>query len=150
MKRQKVSTFHKSTRPVDKKIIVVNKTGIGGTAQVLTLFTAGSPCTLNGLGYSFDNVGTGAATMFWAILIQRDGDSLNTIGVSDGTSFYTPESDVLLNGVFPQNGASAPYMNITTHCKRKLMIGDKVVFAVRADGGTTGGIAGPITMFFKY
>ena len=136
-------------RPVDKKVITVAKTAIGTTAVTTTLFTAAAPCTLNGLIFS---CGSGAVSgpLYWFVIRVDEGDTTNAVSVTDGNASYTPESDILMSGVFPVNTASSPPTNLaTTHAKRKLMIGDRIIFVART-ASSTANFDGICTMFFKY
>jgi len=137
-----------SKRPVDKDIITVAKTGVTTTQVSTTLFTAAAPCTLNGLVASLGASPSGP--LYWAIVRVDEGDTANALVTTDGSSTYAPESDILLSGVFPTNSTNAIPVNfITTHAKRKLMIGDKLQFIAKT-GTSTADVQGVITMFFKY
>ena len=135
-------------RPVDKKVITVAKSGITTTAVTTTLFTAAAPCTLNGLIFSCGASPSGP--LYWFVIRVDEGDTTNAISVTDGNASYTPESDILLSGVFPVNATVSTPINLaTTHAKRKLMIGDRIIFVARTSTSTAN-FDGICTMFFKY
>ncbi len=147
----------RARRPIDKKIVRVQKDAIAAATQVTTdLFTATFPCTVVGLRWDLHSVDATAGAVSeidWAIVILREGITASTISTSDGGNMYIPEQNVLawgtmartndLEGSFKWEGA--------TKTMRKLMGGDKLTIAIRnnhaSDAHTT--VYGAVQFFCK-
>jgi len=87
----------------------------------------------------------------WAIVLLRDGNSVNQMSVSNGNEFYTPEQNVLAFGVAP-SGSDSAQLNIiegNTKTMRKLLIGDSIVFLAKGQNVETSNYRGIIQMFCK-
>lgn len=133
-------------RPIDKIIITVNHTDAAAiTDGITTLQTTTFPGTVSGLRWDLtaSNFTAGAIAtnlIAWAIVVVRDGLTPETISLTNGTTFYAPEQDVLASG----------WMEVTTtipictgpgicrdigHTKtmRKLKAGDVLALIYRND-----------------
>ncbi len=129
-------------RPIDKKIVSVQKDNIAAATQVTTdLLTATFPCTVVGLRWDLHSVDATAGVVSelnWVIVLLRDGLSAQTISTSDGGDMYTPEQDVMAWGVMARtNDLEGSFMwKGDTKTMRKLMAGDKITIAIRNNHAT--------------
>ncbi len=147
--------FTGGKRPVDKLLINVNQT-VSTTQLVTTLTTATFPCTIVGLRWmlSTRNAGTGDLSLFWAIILVKDGESINTMATSDGSTLYAPEQNVLVWGntsLLAQNTTTGPAGDRwigDTKTMRKLMGGDKLVWIGLATAASAS-VTGTIQFFCK-
>ncbi len=67
-----------------------------------TLLTVTFPCTLKNILYNLSastQSSTANGTLFWAVVYAGDGNTANTISITDNNVFYAPEQDVLAFGV---------------------------------------------------
>jgi len=140
-------------RPVDKNLIAIAQTAIDATDQSTTLVTATFPCTIVGLRWDFSIIqtaGTGICTYYWAIVILRDGLTLPTLAISDGSTFYNPEQDVMAFGAttIDNNTQTKQYMG-STKTMRKMMGGDKLIFISKGVATNTSRVDGVIQFFCK-
>jgi len=140
-------------RPVDKNLIAIAQTAIDATDQTTTLVTATFPCTIVGLRWDFSIIqtaGTGICTYYWAIVILRDGLTQPTIAISDGSTFYNPEQDVMAFGAtsIDNNTQTKQYMG-STKTMRKMMGGDKLIFISKGVATNTSRVDGVIQFFCK-
>jgi len=142
-------------RPIDKNLLFIGKTNSAGQ-QTTDLVTATYPCTITGLRWDLKTIGGagGNAGVQWAIVLVKDGNSANNIAVSDGSTFYEPEQNVLAFGNMYVMDSDAGTGNATdedkgsTKTMRKLMGGDKLVFVTRASAAN-GEINGIVQFFCK-
>ncbi len=121
-------------RPIDKDLIVVSQTtttSVVSTAMKTTTF----PCTVVGIRWviTINALVASSQLVSWAIVITRDGDSVNTPSQSNGSSFYTPEQDVLMFGVSAVKSTGIDANQIwnfegSTKTMRKLKAGDVLNF----------------------
>ena len=122
-------------RPVDKLLINVLQ-DVSTTQLSTVLTTATFSCTVVGLRWQFGtrNQSTSDVSSFWAIILVKDGETINTMATSDGSTLFNPEQNVLVWG-------NASYLSQTTttgpagfnfqgdtKTMRKLMGGDRLVF----------------------
>ena len=162
-KRRRTAIVVGNVRPVDKRIVSVLKSAVGTSQQTTTLVTATSACTVFGIRWSFwcdGDTGTEGAqhTYAWAIVRQREGATLVSLNTGDGNTFYTPEQDVLAfdQGHNRGDAATASAMTDKTHwndkteSKRKLMIGDKIVFIINGIATDTVRCEGSFQLFCKF
>ncbi len=134
------------TRPIDKKIKVVNlNNGTEGTVQTTTLFTATYPCTVAGLRWShgFRNSEASQPILFhWVLALIPDGNLFPDFDITDGADFFQPEQNVLAFGVVRtamENTTNSPncfVMEGNIKTKRKFKQGDSLVFGVMSTGGS--------------
>mgnify|MGYP000332636614 FL=1 len=147
----------RNKRPVDKALIVVNKTGVGGTRVNTDLVTATFPCTITGLRWSMGvqpDGSTGTGRILWAVVVLRDGGTLGTMSVSDAGTVYTPEQDVMVFGassLLPNTSTinQAVQFEGSTKTMRKLMGGDKLVFIAIGENINTAELFGVFQFFCK-
>ncbi len=140
-------------RPIDKDLIVVKQTtttSVSTTAMKTTTF----PCTVVGIRWTgvVKSLVASTQTISWAIVITRDGDSVNTPSQSNGASFYTPEQDVLMFGVttlVSNATATAQVFQFegSTKTMRKLKAGDVLNF-ISLNSDANGSELDAIVQFF--
>lgn len=147
--------MRKSRRPIDKNIKAIQQT-VTTSNVTTTLFTGTYPGTVVGIRWSLNfisNTSASSPSVYWAIVIVRDGLSASTIGTSDGADFYTPESQVLafgVGGVTDNDSGAGPYnsmMEGMTKTMRKIQAGDLLQF-VTISNVATGLIARGAVQFF--
>ncbi len=152
------SQFRSAKRPVDKKLIVVNKSPQSTTQLATVLITATFPCTISGLRWSltFNNIiATSDTNVRWAIVRVRDGVTVSTTAVSDAGDFYTPEQEVMAFGIThlgDSDGTVGPMivnMEGNTKTMRKLMGGDTLQFIATAGAVNSVDILGIVQFFCK-
>ncbi len=93
--------------------------------------------------------------MTWAIVIVKDGNSANTMSITDAATFYSPEQNVLAFGVgnFPGttigDGALRESWEGSTKTMRKMMGGDILQLLVDGNTATQGSFLGVVQFFCK-
>ena len=130
-------------RPVEKSLVVINATvGTAVAANTVSLTTSGSVGAVgNAMTYSGGHIQisyfpTTAATVIvgFALIVLRQGTTVNSPTLTSAQTFYAPEQDVLWShyAVLPSNTASAATTVVVPTAKiktmRKLKLGDAVVF----------------------
>lgn len=148
-----------TVRPIDKKIVTVNKLVVGSAQQATTLISATFPCTITGLRWSVaaeNLVGTNGVNVGWAIVQSKENLNVNNVTVpGDGVDFYTPEQEVLawgvskLNAENASNGKSIALWDGSTKTMRKLQNGDALVMIVRTDTAVSVNFTGVVQFFCK-
>lgn len=124
-------------------------------AQVNTvLLTVTFPCTLVGLRWDITCVNGAAVvdTIFWGIVIVRDGLLIGSLALSDAGDFYTPEKQMMTFGIgsFLANTAGTKYeANGATKTMRKMMGGDQLVFTANGEVDSSKFLRGVIQFFCK-
>jgi len=112
-------------------------------AQVsTTLFTATYPGTLFGLRWVHTTMSEESANgglFHWVLTIVADGQTLSTMSVGNGDTLYKPEQDVMAFGAvrFTQRDHAGPHAFVlegSVKTKRKLRVGDSLVFALFPSG----------------
>ena len=154
-KRQRICSFFRVTRPIDKSIRVIVQ-NLFTTQQATTLITAVFPCTLMGLRWVLDATFSTASNQefFWAIVLVRDGNTVNTILLADGNTLYEPEQNVLAWGHgSPRDadvggGPVAQHIEGKSQTMRKLMVGDAVVL-IQLSAAVAGSLQGAVQFFCK-
>ncbi len=146
----------RARRPVDKKIITINKATVGGSGFSTDLFTATFPCTIQGLRVDlniFQDAGTTSGVYAWVIIILRQGIVASTVNTGDAATLYQPEQDVLMFGSGGGNQNGGPFNNayrqMTTKTMRKFMGGDKLVFIGIGENTNTSQFTGAVQYFCK-
>ncbi len=142
-------------RPIDKELkAILQTTTTSVTSSVLKTTTF--PCTVVGLRWNLTAHGEVASdnTLFWAIIVVKDGDSANTPAVSDGADFYQPEQNVLAFGVMgivttAVAGNLQVHESGSTKTMRKLKQGDVLQFITLNTDANGASIAGVIQFFCK-
>ena len=84
---------------------------------------------------------TTAGSIACAVVLQRDGQTLDNLKFTDGLTAFDPEQDVLWYKVLPGGTAlteTNPSVFWTEQVKsqRKLRVGDKIVFIARTSSAT--------------
>lgn len=143
----------RAKRPIDKLLVVVNKTDVVAAQQETDIITATFPCTAVGLRWDlswFQTGGTGEATTFWAVVIVRDGNAASTMSTSDAGVLYAPEQDVLTFGTVGfDNHTNSLHISGDTKTMRKLMGGDKLKFITFGTATNFNSVRGVIQVFCK-
>lgn len=132
-------------RPIDKKLISISKTN-STTQQSTDLITATFPCTITGLRWSFAM--SGSSVIHWAIVILRDGETLDALGQGDASTLYNPEQNVMAFGVVNALSTDHVHPEGSTKTMRKLQGGDKIVFVMDCSSAT-GSVNGCVQLFCK-
>jgi len=138
---------------IDKKVETVNKTSSSTTQEQSILLTAAAPCMLNGMDIDLNFGPAIGSTVFWAVVFVGDGYNASTLQTADGATMYEPEQNVLASGVL-HAGGSAITPGSTQHSrvktKRKLMIGDQIIFVCKRVTAASTDVQGVITQWYKY
>ena len=128
-RRRNFGPFLRSRRPVDKVVINENTT-LTNTQSNNTVYSAAVACTFSGariVGTIMPN-GTGNGIM--ALVHVRQGSTISTLSVTDGSSPYTPEQNILWLKPFTGVGGSTSgpiTLDVTVNTKRKMLTGDQIV-----------------------
>ena len=87
----------------------------------------------------------------WAIVLVRDGNTANSMTITNGSSFYKPEQNVLAFGVGPsgKDDSTPTVVYGNTKTMRKLLIGDTIVFLAKRQNTETTSYRGIIQLFCK-
>ncbi len=143
-------------RPVDKILINVLHNNIDATQVTTVLVTATFPCTVTGLRWDLtlqQFAGVAFGTYAWVIAIVRDGLTIPTLAISDGSTLYKPEQDVLAfghgMGALAALGMLSKY-NGSTKTMRKMMGGDRIIFILVGEATNTASCEGCIQFFCKF
>ncbi len=140
-------------RPIDKKLIAVLKAGVNATQQTTVLLTTTFPCTVVGLRWSltFDqDGGTSTAAFSWAIVIVKEGVTVDTLVTSDAGSFFNPEENCLVFGMGTiDNNQHTVQFSGATKTMRKMQGGDILMFIHKGIASETSGSRGVIQFFCK-
>lgn len=156
-KRSRPEFTRTARRAIDKEIKSVNVASTT-TQTVTTLKTTTFPCTIVGLRWDISyiqNVTVNGATVLWAIVVVKDGNSANTLSLSNGGDTYTPEQNVLTWGVLacPDSDlSSGPLMDKeigASKTMRKLMGGDLLQFIQLSNVASSGSLKGVVQFFCK-
>jgi len=155
-KRSRVVSGSRAQRPIDKELKAVLQaptTTPGATVLKTTTF----PCTVVGLRWSLSAIGntTTAGIIYWAIVVVKDGNTVNSMAVSDAADFYTPEQNVLAFGsgyttdLDLAAGPGAVQWEGSTKTMRKLMGGDVLQIISVTDSATAAAFRGVVQFFCK-
>lgn len=143
----------RTKRPIDKKLVAIATNAIAATQDVTQLISATFPCTITGLRWNLSfiqDAGTGACVIHWAIVIVRDGVTIDTLGVSSAAVFFNPEQNCLVFGAaMIDNNTQSKDFNGSTKTMRKLMGGDTLQFIHLGVATQTSGCRGVIQFFCK-
>ena len=144
-------------RPIDKQLISVSQT-IGTTQTNTLLLDIPFPATLVGLRWalSFNSTLTsGPATMSWAIVVVRDGETANLMDRNDAATFYQPEQNCLTFGLARAPDADAgggpltTQFTDTTKTMRKMAVGDELRLIADGSAASMGTFNGVVQFFTK-
>jgi len=128
-------------RPIDKQIITLNFIGGINVSQTLLIVQEGA-LTLTGLRWNLSfrtNTGAGPPQFWWAIVVVKDGNDVNAIGISNLDQMYTPEQSVMawgagvVNASGDSGGPKSVHQMGTTKVMRKMMEGDSLHLVTTAD-----------------
>ncbi len=153
-KRARVTTsgFH-TKRPINKSIIAVQQAGNDATDTTSTLFTTTFPCTITGLRWDLaftQDAGTGTAFIHWAIVLVRAGVTGDTLSITDGATFFDPETNCLVFGSFTiDNNTQTKHAAGSTKTMRKMQGGDILAFVAKGSATNTSRVDGVIQFFCK-
>ena len=132
-----VTVFRAAKRPVDKELIFVALGGIDTVQAQTILYTATFPATIVGLRWDlsmFQDAGTSAVAISWAIVIVREGLQADNLNFSDGSTIYNPEQNLLVFGTTViQNQLETKHITGSTKTMRKFMGGDQLMFIARGE-----------------
>ncbi len=146
------SGFH-TKRPINKSLIAVQQAGNTATDKSSTLFTTTFPCTITGLRWDLSfsqDGGAGLAFIHWAIILVRAGVTQDTLSITDGSSFFDPESNCLVFGSFTiENSTETKHAFGSTKTMRKLQGGDLLIFVAKGSATNTSRVDGIIQFFCK-
>lgn len=158
MKRRRTNstaTFVRTDRkrPIDKNLFSIHANNVGPTQIDTVLYTATFPGTLTGLRWNVGFANGAAVTdkLGWVIVVVPEGDSINAIGVTNGTNIYTPEKQVLAFGSMQAGSVGTDHVvNIegSTKTMRKLMAGDKLYFSNKSTTGHADSVCSASVQFF--
>jgi hypothetical protein len=141
----------KGKRSIDKEMITIHQ-AITNTNSNFNIFPSSGgvtfPCTISSVRAvgSVSNAGTLAtpAQHYWSVCLQREGETMGvpTLPASAATpsTVQTPEEDIMIFGkgitYFNSTASSAwavpRHYEVVGTTKRKLMIGDKLVWTAVA------------------
>ncbi len=151
--QQQVVRMGNRKRPIDKALIVITKDGIDATQVQTILFTATFPCTMVGLRWELSAVqaaGTGFCKGVWAIIIARQGITVNNMVQTDGSTLFAPEQDVITWGSWGiDNNVETTVRIGDTKSMRKLMGGDRLIFIMKGIATQTTSMFGVVQFFCK-
>ena len=122
------------SRPLAKELIAIAKDDVTSTQVVTVFLTATFPCTITGLRWDLNFLqdgGTGASAGHWCIAVVREGVTVDTLSLTDGATFFSPEANVMAFGVNLGQATPASTVNLkgasetgSTKTMRKLQTGD--------------------------
>ncbi len=157
-KRRRVgpNVVRAARRPINKDLVVVSITTVAGS-QVSSVLRAAVtfPSTMTGLRWSisvFNAAGSAPTKFFWAIVIVPQGTTASTMSISDGSTFYSPEKNVLTFGVqssLTSVAAQTQMFEGSTKTMRKLQVGDVINFIAIAEATNTWTVHGVVQYFLK-
>ncbi len=140
-------------RPINKSLIAVQQTGNNATDTSTQLFATTFPCTITGLRWSLaftQDAGTATAFYHWAIIVVRAGVTQDTLSITDGASFFDPETNCLVFGAGTiDNNVESQIATGDTKTMRKMQGGDALVFVAKGSATNTTRVDGMIQFFCK-
>lgn len=159
-KRRRTTAARRTTggsRPIDKDIISVAQT-VTTSVNDTVLKTVSIPSTVVGIRWNATALAiTANQCMYaWAIVVVHDGNSVSTPSLSNASTFYAPEQDVLAFGFGGLNpaGSTDPGPNTNpiegaTKTMRKLRVGDELHFITIGNVASSVDIFGAVQFFTK-
>ncbi len=140
-------------RPIDKSLVAILKAGVNATQQTTVLLTTTFPCTVVGLRWELSyeqDAGTGLCAFAWAIVVVRDGVTVDNLVTSDAGSFFNPEENCLVFGSGTiDNNTQTKQFSGSTKTMRKMQGGDTLVYLHKGIATETSGSRGVIQFFCK-
>jgi len=139
-------------RPVDK--VVINETGVATNTQSNNnIYAAPVACTYTGgrITGAINNVPGTAARVTLCLVHVRQGTATGTISLTDGSSTYTPEQNILWATTVYGTSAGATYIpiDVVIKTKRKMLTGDQIILAYLSDQPSACYIGLIVTAFIK-
>ncbi len=146
-----------AVRPIDKQLINVAGAALDATQDSSTLFTTTFPATITGIRWSLgfvQDAGTATTACKWCIVVARDQITASAISLTDESSMYQPEQNVLAFGsAVSFNIAGGPAVPTrfegSTKTMRKLQTGDKILFLAKGEATNTFEYDGTVQFFIK-
>ncbi len=140
-------------RPISKSIIAVTKAGMDSTQVTTTLLTVTFPCTIVGIRWEINcaqDAGTALSGHNWAIVIVKEGVTVDTSGTADAATYFNPEQNCLTWGIgqIDSRTETKTYTG-STKTMRKMQGGDILMFIARGEATNTTSIKGLIQFFCK-
>ncbi len=140
-------------RPINKSLVAIQQAGNNATDKSTQLFATTFPCTITGLRWAFtatQDAGTGTAFVHWAIVIVRAGVTQDVLTITDGASFFDPETNCLVFGAttIANNVESKDFIG-DTKTMRKMQGGEALVFIAKGSDTNTTRIDGVVQFFCK-
>lgn len=139
-------------RPVEKRLINVSKATVS-TQVTSILLTTTNACTISGLRWSLSvgqDGGGGIAFGHWAVVVVKEGNTVNAIGTGDAGTFYAPEQNVLTFGNWLiDNNVETKIFSGNTKTMRKMQGGDVLLFVVVGVATNTSVVFGTFQFFCK-
>lgn len=140
---------------MEKALINVDKSAVAAAQVNTTLVTVTFPCTIVGLRWDLSftqDAGAGNGQYAAAIVVDREGQTANTLSLTDGSTLYQPEQDVM--SYFSGENAPAAVGNGrhyvgSTKTMRKMMGGDRLQFIILGVATNTTSVHGTIQFFCK-
>ena len=114
--------------------------------------TATFPCTLTGVRWelAFTRTGgTGLCQGNWALVVEKEGNVVDTLAISNSTSFYDPEQNLLVFGTWAWKDDLGQFSNQSgsTKTMRKMQTGDRLIFIGKGVATETSHVRGGIQFF---
>jgi len=135
-KKRKTNVYQKQ-RPIDKSLIVINK-AVADLQVETNLMTVTFPCTVTGIRWDLSCLNDNAAqdTISWAVVLVKDGNQAGIMSNGDGSTFYSPEQNVLTYGIARMHGnangsGTQHFFEGSTKTMRKLQSGDVLKLIIR-------------------
>jgi len=141
-------------RQTDKILRTLNNTA-SSTQTNIALYTATYPCTVSGIRWDLNVFGDPDAETrcIFVISVVPQGQTVSTISTTDNTSFYDPEQNVLghfSTFVTDSNAGAGPVIENEkgqSMTKRRLKVGDTLVFSARGTSAETVTFFGTLQFF---
>ncbi len=151
--RSEFTVIPRTKRPINKSLISVAQATVDGTQVVTTLLTVTFPCTITGVRWDLSFVqdaGTGNASFLWAVIINREGLTIDTMSFGNASSFYNPETNCLVfgSGIIDNNLDAIAHRG-HTKTMRKMQGGDVLAFIMIGTATNTSKCQGVIQFFCK-
>ena len=159
-RKRRATDFIVRPRPnrVNKKLIAITDALVtSSTTDHTDLLTATFPCTVTGLRWSLSVFGLDpedVTFIYWAVVVQRAGTTLDGLSFSNGGTFYPQEEEVMSFGVLGAGIKAAGTTQASntegaTRTMRKLQEGDKLVLVYYCSNDDGGSLSGVIQYFCK-
>lgn len=114
----------------DKQLVVVSQTTNNSTATTTVYAAAVFPSVCMGVVIVGSSTSQSLSTFTWALAVVPQGTTISAISAGNGSTMYSPESQVLAFGAGVTNDGSANPFFIKTKTGRKINTGDTIGFTV--------------------